>query len=472
MPKKPQPQKKIASVLVNGEPIKVTLYSPRGSKRTWYASWKGLRTARSTKQVEYAAAVRAVEAMLQNGGKVPNLSDTLMTDDEFQAIQGRHFGKKSGPTKARGAEKSLASLLEAIQAFKSITGLTHVAAATPADCERFQHVASGLPKSWRRGEVVKLDEAEGEDATLSPTTIVKWSRELRAAFERANSNAGRKCVRSVVPERKLLTSNPWNKFTWIEERERVVHQFSEDDLLSLLDFFEKELPLVPLAAAYIRFLLWTWGRRFEVSELQWDKLHRINENEMHFDILGKWGVQKWARVPRRLYDNVLEHRTDNPFVFAAFPQQLKAHYQFLGLERAARRVCLEFKPKNLGDRIYDQVKKWQEQVGKEAAYLHMFRKTTLQYALSGEGITENVAADARLGEGVMMTSYARLQDVDLRNKSNRTYRRILASLPPEVARRYGYEYSEKELPMEQLEAAQRAGDWPEVGRLAEQLNAL
>ena len=44
----------------------------------------------------------------------------------------------------------------------------------------------------------------------------------------------------------------------------------------------------------------------------------------------------------------------------------------------------------------------------------------------------------RLGAGVMMTSYVKETDEEMRHRSNRTYARILASLSPEVARRYGH----------------------------------
>src|SRR5437660_1425260 len=70
---------------------------------------------------------------------------------------------------------------------------------------------------------------------VSPNTVLKWSRSLQAAFERANRNAGRKCVRGVVDERRLLTVNPWNQFTWIGGRSKPIRQFDMDELLSFLD---------------------------------------------------------------------------------------------------------------------------------------------------------------------------------------------------------------------------------------------
>ena len=52
--------------------------------------------------------------------------------------------------------------------------------------------------------------------------------------------------------------------------------------------------------------------------------------------------------------------------------------------------------------------------------------------------------------------------------SNRTYRRIVLSLPPEVARRYGYVEGESQLE-EQVLAAVATGDWKRVAELSARL---
>ncbi|MGA2615972.1 MAG: hypothetical protein ABSF26_00100 [Thermoguttaceae bacterium] len=54
--------------------------------------------------------------------------------------------------------------------------------------------------------------------------------------------------------------------------------------------------------------------------------------------------------------------------------------------------------------------------------------------------------------------------------SDRTYRRILLSLPPEVARRYGYVEGDSQLEeQEQVLAAVAAGDWKRVSELSAKL---
>jgi hypothetical protein len=82
------------------------------------------------------------------------------------------------------------------------------------------------------------------------------------------------------------------------------------------------------------------------------------------------------------------------------------------------------------DWFYERLKGW-----KEDAYIHLFRKTALQFARAGEDINHRVAEDARVSEGVMLGHYVTEEDEQLRAKSNRTFGRLAAALPPEVAAR-------------------------------------
>ena len=95
----------------------------------------------------------------------------------------------------------------------------------------------------------------------------------------------------------------------------------------------------------------------------------------------------------------------------------------------------------------------------QPAFVHMFRKTTLQYARRGEDINRQVAHDARVSETVMMTNYVKESDEELRQRSNRTYHRIVASLAPEVAERYGYVVNAKSELERRLESAIAAQNW-------------
>jgi hypothetical protein len=75
---------------------------------------------------------------------------------------------------------------------------------------------------------------------------------------------------------------------------------------------------------------------------------------------------------------------------------------------------------------------------KGRAYTHVFRKTSLQYVRTGEDVNRLVAGDAKVSESVLMTSYVKETDEQMRQSSNRTFGRILASLPSDLARRCGH----------------------------------
>jgi hypothetical protein len=59
------------------------------------------------------------------------------------------FGSRTDPKEQARAEKSLKACLEAIAAFKEITGLMPISRATSDDCAAFQRKALSRPKNWR-----------------------------------------------------------------------------------------------------------------------------------------------------------------------------------------------------------------------------------------------------------------------------------------------------------------------------------
>jgi hypothetical protein len=96
---------------------------------------------------------------------------------------------------------------------------------------------------------------------------------------------------------------------------------------------------------------------------------------------------------------------------------------------------------------------------------HIFRKTALQSAWIGDDeIDKRVAHDAGVGKKVLMAHYVTV----LREKSNRTFRRILEGLPAEVLRRFGHADDDTCLE-DKLQAAHEARDWAAVKMLADAL---
>jgi integrase len=463
MPRKPKIEKQVVQVIVNGKPIAVVLHPPTGARASWFAYWNGLGASKSTGQSNLEDAIVAAEEMVKSGGKKSTAADARLSDGEFEEIQRVHFGRKQDPKKKTRAEKSLKACLEAIEAFKSISGLKPVAGATADDCAAFQRRALALPKNWRH----QYPKSKKEVEFLSPSTIRKWSGALQAAFERVNRNAGRKCVRGVVDESKLLNENPWRQFAGIEGREKPLRQFDERELLSLLDFFERGWPMVTVGPLVAKVCLWSWSRREEVMGLQWDQLRRTG-NEYHFEIEGKWGIKKWFAIPGGLFNDLLKIRTGSPYVFAAYSEQIRRFFEKSETPGPAKNVEAQFKPGNLGNWFYKKVVKWSKSLARGHATTHVFRKTSLQYARAGEDVNRQVAADAKLGEAVMMTHYVQETDVQMRQASNRTFHRILASLPSAVALRYGHDEPNNDLE-KRLDEARITQNWEMVAQLSTEL---
>lgn len=477
MPRKPKPpQKKKITVPVKGRIVEVTLLPPCGSRKSWYAYWSGLKFSRSTGQTELNEALNAVHDMLQNGGRKSDLSDIILTDSEFDKLQEKHYSKKTDPQALKRSLRSLTACMEAVTAFRQITELSPISLAKPEDCEKFQHDALKLAKDWRvhyanNRKSENRRAKQGEINSLSSNTVVKWSVALKAAFERANRNSGQKCVRGVVPNEKLLTENPWSQFTWIEGSEKPKRHFNEQELMSLLEYFEKQWVGLSFAPAYIKVCLWSWARREEISNLKWDSLRNVGR-EVHFDSVGKWGVRKWFRLPENLVTEIEALKNDSPFVFGCYPKQLKAFHIKHGKKSAASNVRDNFCPENLGEWMYRQVRDWSKDFPRGSAYLHIFRKTSLRLARKGEDLNRLVATDASLTSAVMTASYTEEDDEEFRHKSNRTYNRILKSLPVDVAIRYGYVEKESDRLIERLDLARTQDDWKEVAQIAAALEAL
>ena len=180
-------------------------------------------------------------------------------------------------------------------------------------------------------------------------------------------------------------------------------------------------------------------------------------------------MTKWFRLPEKLFCELEELRTDSPFVFGAYPIQLRSFYESRNRTSVAQQVREDFQPANLGGWMYNHVKEWSKTIPNGNAYLHVFRKTSLQHARRGEDLNKLVARDASLTEAVMMGSYAEESSEELQHKSNRTFRRILASLNLEVSTRYGYEEKPTDRLIENIDFARSREDWTEVARIAAEL---
>jgi integrase len=472
MPQKPKLKKEKTSFVLDGKSVDIILHPPTDKRRSWYAYWNGLETSKSTGQAKLEQAKVSVEQMVRawqagGSGKRVLLGDMTMTDEEMDQIQRAHFSKKTDPTAKKRASKTYNVYQQAAIAFKNLTGLSAISRATPGDCERFQAEALQQPKNWRQ----QHPKSKKDVAAVSPNTVLKWSRALQAAFQRANRNAGKRCVRGVVSDDRLLQENPWNNFTWIDGVEKEVRQFTPEELVSILDCLEGQWPDVEVGRTMAKVFLWSRCRLEAVTGLRWESARCVG-TEHHFHVVEKRGVQWWFRLPDQVFDELARQRTESPFVFAAYNEQLRKHHANSPRPERVAMVSGEFEPRCLGDWFYDRLADWSADSPGGHAHPHVFRKTSLQLAWDGDEARRQALADAKVSEKVLRTSYIKQSDKERREESNRNYYRIASALPPAVAGRYGY----LETTLAQLEgklaAATAAKDWVVVAQLSAEVMNL
>lgn len=467
MPRKASPKKYRFETIVGGKTIQVTLHPPVGRRTSWYVYWSGITTSKSTEQINLEDAKKVAVEMIQNGGRRSATALEIPTDEEFEFVQQRHFSKKQGPDAQKRNEKSLVACMEAIRAFRDITGICPISMATPDDCERFQHEALTKPKNWR----VNYPKKRMDIGTLSPATVVKWTIALRAAFQRVNRNAGKKCVRGIIPESRLLSLNPWNSFTSIEAPEPTKRHFDSGELISFMDYLENEWPGVKFAAVLAKLHFWSAARRDEVVALKWSDL-RCVQGEYHFFVRGKWAVEKWFRIPDSLYKELLSIKCDSEYLFGGYGVELLAFHQRSNRPWVSQRVKKEYNAKNVGNWFYERVKDWSRSSIRGKASTHIFRKTTLQIAREGDDVNRQVAKDAAVSVRVMLAHYVEEGAEQLYSRSNRMYERIIAAMCPEVLTRFGFTETEEDRLRAEIARGMKYGDWSSVVISANKLDLL
>ena len=90
----------------------------------------------------------------------------------------------------------------------------------------------------------------------------------------------------------------------------------------------------------------------------------------------------------------------------------------------------------------------------------------MQFAYRGGLADSLIASDASITNSVMHGNYVDDTDQELLLKSNRTFERIVTSLPLKVAERYGYDPEEEGAGLaELLKAAIDRHDWDAVEEL-------
>ena len=101
-------------------------------------------------------------------------------------------------------------------------------------------------------------------------------------------------------------------------------------------------------------------------------------------------------------------------------------------------------PYNLGDWFYNRIAEWSQSLpGRRCRSMCSVRPRCCN-TLVAEDVNRLVEHRSRVkSENVMMTNYVKETDDEMRRKNTRTFQRIIASLPAEVAEGYGYSEKDK-----------------------------
>ena len=170
---------------------------------------------------------------------------------------------------------------------------------------------------------------------------------------------------------------------WLRIRGNILHglpvlngksaHFSAGELLSVLDYFEHQWPGVDSLAPTVKTALWTWARVAELANLSSGSL-RIVDQESHFEIVGKWGVERSDRIPDGLLYDLQRLRTSNRFVFAAYNQELRSFYLSRNQSRFAERVGAAFSPTAFASWFQARIGDWATEMRIHWATPHIFRR--------------------------------------------------------------------------------------------------
>ena len=85
----------------------------------------------------------------------------------------------------------------------------------------------------------------------------------------------------------------------------------------LLTFFAETWADVLVGKLTAQVLFWSCCRKLEVASLTWESLRLIRQ-EVHFEIVGKHGVERYFLIPERLFEQLVSAGSSaSQFVFAA-----------------------------------------------------------------------------------------------------------------------------------------------------------
>lgn len=266
----------------------------------------------SLKVETYADALKAVHEWFD---KEPERTErekqekAVLTWEEWDAIQVRHFAKKKNQ---KGAVKTLEECRKAQRLFIKFTGADSASTVDADMAENSMHECGGTQS--------KL----GENYTANG--IRKTLSHMSASFNRCRRTAGKKCVRGVVAQGKLLMVNPYEEVQWVEADDPDPRHFNRDELRAFLNW--KYLAACPWPPSSPRHRSGQGAASKKCTLFDWidrEGFVTIPDGE------AKWAKGRVIRLPATLLADMGRFRTAAPYVWAGYVDQLRAYHRLLTL---------------------------------------------------------------------------------------------------------------------------------------------
>ena len=136
MGRKRKLDKQTITVVVNGTAIPVILHPPVPPRSSWYAYWPGLGREPFHRPERLRGGRPRCAGHAWEWGETGNAGRCCPHPTKnLRRFNGGTTVRKRTPDAQLRAQKSLKGCLDAISAFRQVTGITPIALATPDDCE-------------------------------------------------------------------------------------------------------------------------------------------------------------------------------------------------------------------------------------------------------------------------------------------------------------------------------------------------
>jgi len=137
----------------------------------------------------------------------------------------------------------------------------------------------------------------------------------------------------------------------------------------------------PLVSLFAKASFWSRGRIEEMSELRWEWIDKSGYLSIPDD-MGKWGKGKVIRLPAALLSEIRSFRSESPYVWAGYAEQLRQFHRNEGHHASAHKIK-DFNPQRLRILFQKWIGAWSKENAKGVSH-HTFRKTGLQFSREGQ----------------------------------------------------------------------------------------